>query len=185
MLADAKIPALRKEIDSLRERLRYVDEIFSDNEDSFNVVAQIALSLQACETVRELDESVGVMMVSKSADHACFYILSSDIAEDAAEYIRSINSLPEELQTRLIKLNKTVCESCRAETYQELLGIELDSPASVALVPVNFKELKAVLVIGALDPDYYTQEVGTVFLDFLGASLAISANRILVNPTES
>ena len=180
-LTDVQIPRLRQEINSLRRQLRNVSDTFFANEDSFNVVADIALALQACETVLDLDKAIGVQLVSDSADHAHFYILSEDRESSDTEYMSSISTLSEELQTRLSKLNKTVCEPCREDTYKQLLQIDLDSAGSIALVPVAHEKIRGVLVIGAIDPDYYTRAVGTLYLDFLGASLGISANRVLLN----
>ena len=179
-LSEHRLPALRREISSLREKLHEVTEMFSDNDDSFKIVADIALTLQGCETIEELDHAIGVSMVEKSADHACLFLENPAEKFIAVNHVCSLDSLNEDLRYRLRQLTSTTCESCRSESYSELTGVNVTEPGSVSMIPVDYKDLRGVLVIGAEDPDYYTQEVGTLYLDFLGATLARSAERILV-----
>lgn len=178
-LTDVRLPELRAEIADLRERLQNVTEIFNENEQSFKIIADIALALQECETVEELDDTVGGVMIERSADHARFYIERPELVWTDSIHIRALGTLNTSLYESLSALSSTKCEACRSETYRDLLDVEVGDPASLAQIPVSHRSLKGVLVIGAEDPDFFSNDVGTLFLDFLGATLACSANRIL------
>lgn len=180
-LTDVRLPELRAEITDLRERLEHVTDIFVENEASFRIVAHIALAVQACNSLQELDHTVGVTVVEQSADHARLFLDKPVIEPSAESHIQCLQSLDETLRAKLATLVETKCEASRAETYESLLGVEVEDPASVALIPVAFESLQGVLVIGSKNPDFYANDVGSLYLDFLGASIARSAYRILVS----
>ncbi len=178
-LTDVRLPELRAEIADLRERLQNVTEIFNENEQSFKIIADISLTLQECDTVDDLDRAVGGAMIERSADHARFYVVQPEHALIGTKHICALSTLEASLNESLAGLSSTKCEACRAETYRDLLNIEVGDPASIAQIPVSHRSLRGVLVIGAVDPDFFSNDVGTLYLDFLGATLACSAYRIL------
>lgn len=178
-LTDVRLPELRAEIADLRERLQNVTEIFNENEQSFRIIADIALTLQECETVEDLDDAVGGAMIERSADHARFYVEYPEISWIESKHIRAFSSLDSSIREPLSELESTKCEACRAETYRDLLNVKVTDPASIAKIPLSYRALKGVLVIGAEDPDYFSNDVGTLYLDFVGATLACSTSRIL------
>ena len=179
-LADVRMPELRDEISNLRERLQHVTDIFLDNEQSFEIVADIALALQSCETLAELDETIGGTMIERSADHARLYVAQPDGFAPDSLHIHPLAQLESPERDSLIGLDATHCETCREETYRALLGAEVDELASIARIPVAHKDFYGILVIGARDPDFFANDVGTLYLDFLGATLARSAARLLL-----
>ena len=184
-LTDVRLPELRAEISDLRERLQNVTEIFNENEQSFKIIAEIALTLQECETIEDLDRTVGGVMIERSADHARFYIEQPEIGWTGLKHIRALDTLDAALSESLLRLPATKCEACRAETYRDLLSVDVDDPASISQIPVSHQALSGVLVIGAVDPDFFSNDVGTLYLDFLGATLACSAHRILTKSSTS
>lgn len=177
-LTDVRLPELRAEIAYLRERLQNVTDIFSENEQSFKIIADIALTIQECETIEELDGVVGGAMIEQSADHACFYVKQPELSKTAVKHIRQLSALTPTISDPLSRLVSTKCEACRAETYKDLLNIEVADPASIAQIPVSHRSLSGVLIIGAEDPDFFSKDVGTLYLDFVGATLARVAYRI-------
>ena len=177
-LTDVRLPELRAEIADLRDRLQNVTEIFNENEQSFKIIAEIALTLQKCETIEDLDDAVGGAMIERSADHARFYVQQPEPTW-TTKHIRTLGTLNLPLCESLSALASTKCEACRAETYTDLLNVEVADPASLAQIPVSYRSLKGVLVIGAEDPNFFSNDVGTLYLDFLGATLACSAYRIM------
>lgn len=184
-LTDVRLPELRAEIADLRERLQNVTEIFNENEESFKIIADIALTLQGCETIEDLDEAVGGVMIERSADHARFYVERPKLEWVGSEHIRMLEALEPVSGESLAGLTSTKCEACRAETYRDLLDADVADPASLAKIPVSHRSLKGVLVIGAEDADFFSNDVGTIYLDFLGATLACSAYRIFAASSKS
>ncbi len=178
-LPNIRLPALREEITELRERLHHLTDLFIANDRSFEIVADIALALQACNSIDQLDRAVGINMTEQSADHARFYIACSDVAEIDAEHIFALETLEHADRQALESFTATSCEACRSATYKALLNVEVQDPASIARIPVTYKNLHGILVIGAEDPDFFANDVGTLYLDFIGATLARTAHRIL------
>lgn len=178
-LTDVRLPELRAEIAELRERLQNVTEIFNENEQSFKIIADIALTLQGCETIEKLDDAVGGVMIERSADHARFFVERPELEWTGLAHIQTLGSLDPTLSESLAGLTSTKCEACRAETYRDLLDAKVADPASLAQIPVSHQSLKGVLIIGAENPDFFSNDVGTLYLDFLGATLACSTYRIL------
>lgn len=181
-LTDVRLPQLRAEITDLRERLQNVTEIFNENEESFKIIADIAIALQASDTLEALDDVIGGAMIEQSADHARFYIKTPKLHGHETKNIRDLASLDPTANASISDLVATKCEACRSETYRALLDVEVEDPVSIAQIPVLHQSLSGVLIIGAEDPDFFSNNVGTLYLDFLGRTLACAANRILTTP---
>ena len=179
-LTDVRLPELREEINELRERLQNVTQIFVENAQNFKIVADIALGIQACNSLAELDHAVGVTMVEQSADHARFYIDEPVLGSIDANFLDNFQSLDESMRKKLAKLDATKCEPCRANVYNALLHIDAQDAASIAMIPASFKSLNGVLVVGSENPNFFANDVGTLYLDFLGATIARTAFRILL-----
>ena len=181
-LTDVRLPQLRAEITDLRERLQNVTEIFNENEQSFKIIADIAIALQASDTLEALDDIVGGAMIEQSADHARFYVKTPKFHGRESKNIRDIASLDPTTKESISNLVATKCEACRSETYRTLLDVEVEDTVSIAQIPVLHQSVSGILIIGAEDPNFFSNNVGTLYLDFLGRTLACAANRILNAP---
>lgn len=178
-LVDVRLPELRDEITELRERLQRVTNIFVENEASFKVVAHIALTIQGADTPNGIDDAIGKTMTQDSGDVARFYINQPICGAVDLDYVHSLTTLKESTRKSLLGLKQTRCEVCRPEAYKELLDVDVEDFGSMAKIPVAFKGFRGVLIIGSEDPDLFNHEAGTLYLDFLGETLARSAYRVM------
>lgn len=178
-ISEVRLPELRDEITELRERLQRVTDVFIENEANFAVVADIVLAIQSAESSRDLDEAVGVTITRESGDLARFYVADPFRPPEEMDYVHSIDSLNESTRKALEGLEQTKCEVCRADSYEELMREEISGLGSMAKIPLSYESLRGVLVIGAEDEDLFGHDAGTLYLDFIGATLARTAYRVL------
>lgn len=178
-ISEVRLPELRGEITELRERLQRVTDVFIENEANFGVVTDIVLAIQSADTLQGLDEAIGTTITRESGDLARFYVPEALLPDETMDYVHSIESLSESTRKSLEALSKTQCEVCRADSYEELMRVSIADVGSMAKIPVAYESLRGVLVIGAEDADLFGQDVGTLYLDFIGATLARTAIRVL------
>ena len=186
-MVDHKLPELRSEVRSLTERLEKVIDTYLSNAESFDIVAGIALEAQACQSLTELNRVIAEVVVEKSADKARLYLLDTNLIklDGSLEAIKTLDDLSASTQMQLNAVETTHCDPCRATLYQELIGPIESEMGSLAFIPVAFEDIRAVLVIGSHDATFYSPEVGTDYLEFLGATIARTLHRLAREPALS
>ncbi len=71
----------------------------------------------------------------------------------------------------LLSAQKAVSGVLREEQINLLFEQSANSVASVIALPLNSSEPLGVLALGSSDADFYTHDIGTVFIDYIGALL--------------
>jgi len=71
----------------------------------------------------------------------------------------------------LLSAQKAVSGVLREEQINFLFEQSANSVASVIALPLNSSEPLGVLALGSSDADFYTHDIGTVFIDYIGALL--------------
>lgn len=153
---------------------------FLANERNFQIVAGIALATQQCESIEELNRVITEVVVEQSADKARLYVPNLNALGVNKDHIAfaEYTVLADTTRQRVTAIQKTLCEPVRRSVYEELLG-EIDNEVgSIALVPVRYQNIEAVLVVGDQSADFFTPDAGTIYLDFLGATLARTMYRL-------
>ena len=179
VLEDLQLPQLRKQIQGLKQQVETLTEVLTFNEQGYETVKQIVLQTTACETMTELDDVVEFAMVERTGNQARLYLLDEVISLVGFKAIRHTSDLPKDEYARLSGLDKIVSEPCRQENYNIFLDGLDNELGSLALIPVNYKNFRGVLVIGDHAPETFKPDHGTVFLEFIGSAVAITARRLL------
>jgi uncharacterized protein YigA (DUF484 family) len=71
----------------------------------------------------------------------------------------------------LLSAQKAVSGVLREEQINFLFEQTANSVASVIALPLNSSEPLGILALGSSDADFYTHDIGTVFIDYIGALL--------------
>ena len=179
VLQDRQLPQLRKRIKSLSKRVKELEAVYAFNEDSFRITSAILVAIQASESLPELDDVIQNALIEDVGDQACLFLLDRSAPLIGFQAMRLVSELTDREQEKLNGLTATIGEPCRQETFNCYLeGLESEL-GSIALVPAQHKDLRIALVIGSHNPATFNPDFGTVFLDLIAKSVAITVRRLL------
>ena len=179
-LTSRQLKVYRQKCQDLEKRLGDLMETGRMNAGIFLRTAKICLSMLDCETLADLDNTLASeLVVGWKLQHATILVVNWTSPE-VCRYIRSASPTDRELRRRLFERSGPSCETWRAEEYNALIGENvLDSPGSVAIIPIYRSDISAALLLGSEDPDRFAQQKGTMFLVFLGEIVARVLDRLL------
>lgn len=179
-LTSRQLKIYRQKCQNLEKKLADLIDTGRMNADIFLRTGKICLSMLDCEALADLDNVLASeLVVGWKLQHATILVVDWTCPEKF-RYIRTTSPMDRELRKRLFERSGPSCETWREEEYNELIGENvLDSPGSVAIVPIYRNDISAALVLGSADPDRFAQQKGTMFLEFLGEIVGRVLDRLL------
>ncbi len=177
-LVERQLGTLREHNASLKAHLEELVSSARANDTLFQKSAHFALALWQVNTWEQVNDVIRDHLISAfAADFACLHIGGAP-AGNPLPHVLPTGTSAQNIAQSLLAVR---CQPVRASELADWFGIEPTTDAgSVALVPVRFDDTltPAVLAIGSRDPARFDDSLGTVFLDFIGASLAQAINRL-------
>lgn len=177
-LVERQLGTLREHNASLKAHLEELVSSARANDALFSKSAEFSLSLWQVSSWEQVNDVIRDHLISAfAADFACLHVASDSLA-DGLEHVFQMGESTMELSASLSVVR---CQPVRASELAEWFGIEPATEAgSVALVPVRIDDTQpmALLAIGSRNPARFDDSLGTVFLDFIGASLAQAVGRL-------
>lgn len=162
ILRDRSIES-RHTLNALLENARYNDQLFS-------VTRNLILMLLEEDKLGELASVTECNLETQPGIDACKLIMV-DTAATASELQKRFPSLFRSKRVLTLQLDK--------ETSQLLFPTASTALRSAALCPVTHNNsLLAILAIGNQSQDYFTEELDTLFLDFIAEVLGSLVNRL-------
>lgn len=177
-LVERQLGTLRDHNASLKAHLEELVSSARANDALFSKSAQFALALWQIDRWQQLNDVIRDQLISAfAADFACLHVTAGQIADSLDHVVQA-----EETATGVAESLASVrCQPVRAVELVQWFALDSETNAgSVALVPVRLGEQTpaAILAIGSRDPARFDESLGTVFLDFIGASLAQAVARL-------
>lgn len=168
---------LREENRRLTDLTDSLLETGEDYEKKFAWLNAVTLELMDVASLQELNEVIGgEHMGVPHVDHSVLWVKSSK-SKEALSHIRFLTD-DDDFNARLLSAKQPVAEACREHEYAELFGVEIEAPASLAVIPVRSEKTHALMVFGSLDPIRFSVSSGVIFLEFLSDVLAHVIDRV-------
>ena len=170
-LVERQVAILRERNIDTRKRLASLLEAATTNDGLFQKTRNLTLALMDASTPPALDEVLAEKLIAEfEADHAVLYILDSQIPSQP--HIVNLSSEDSAPIARLFSQTAPSCGTYRPAEYAQLFNDRsYGTPGSAALVPMQHQNLNATLAIGSTDPNRFSPEMGTIFLEFIGEVL--------------
>jgi len=155
----------RHTLNALLENARYNDQLFSVTRNLILMLLEETELTSLCSvTAANLETQPGI--------DACRLIMI-DTPATAGELQKRFPSL--------FRSKRVLCQALDKETSQLLFPNANAAQRSAALCPVTHQNsLHAILAIGNQSQDYFTEELDTLFLDFIAEVLGSLINRLTI-----
>lgn len=164
ILRDRGIEA-RHTLSTLIENAKYNDQLF-------NVTRALILALLMEDDIAQIASAAEANLCTQPGIDACSLIIfeSSELAGIDRTRTESKEFIREDFPA-LLKDRRTVCQPIDKELAAKLFPKSNAGLRSVAVCPIGRNKMIGVLVIGNKSQDYFSPELETLFLDFIGEVL--------------
>lgn len=177
-LVERQVVALRNRNQELRERLGVLIANARANDRIFARMRALTVALLDAEDAAGLDHALATSLVAgfDADDARCFLAGWSPRQQHA--HLTGVSGAPP--LAAMFGQDAPSCATYRPDEYSRVFpGATLDSPGSIALVPLPVFDAQATLAIGAADPNRFTPDLGNMFLTYLADVLGRTMKRVL------
>ena len=143
-------------------------ETASTNDDIFKKIRSLTSAIIDVKNVHDLEQIIKQELINNfNASHVIFIFKNFEL-NDNSTYFIDASSIQDKGFSNLIKLSDSSCKVYRPEEYATLFQIEkLNGPGSAALIPLSVDNNRGIMIIGSTDPERFSQNLETLFLDYL------------------
>ena len=159
----------------LESRVEQITAMAGQNEVLLKKVQLLVLSLLDAPDLDSLLRALHQGLAEQlDADFSAVLLLDADVASLDASLAVLRDGDDSELSALadFRKRESVLCGRLQPEKLKCLFGDQAGEIASAALIPIRHQREFGVLGIGSKDAERFSPDMGTLFLDFLGASLA-------------
>lgn len=177
-LIERQVTALRKHNEELRERLGTLISNARSNDRIFGRMRALTLALMDANDEDGLEKALAASLVTgfEADDARCF--VADWTPKRPNRHLAGVQGEPP--IKAMFQLREPACGAYRSAEYRAIFpGGALEGPCSIALVPLPASGMRATLVIGAIDPNRFTPDMGTMFLHHLGEVLGRRLQQVL------
>jgi len=171
-LVERQITIMRDKNKALSAQVEHLIETAKNNDQLLAKTNQLVLKLIQAEDLNSLIQVLDTSL--KNDFNTEFYSLTLiDKGFYASKTLANLVS-EEDAKSKissLLSAQKAVSGVLREEQINFLFEQSANSVASVIALPLNSSEPLGVLALGSSDADFYTHDIGTVFIDYIGALL--------------
>lgn len=169
-LLERQVKILRDRSIESRHTLNILLENARQNDQLFSITRSLVLILLEEDSIDQIASLTEANLATQPGVDACrLFILDND-------------GLINELQNRfpsLFRSKSVLCQSLDRESSNLLFPNAAQAMRSVALCPVTYgNSLLAILALGNQSQDYFTEELDTLFLDFIAEVLGSLIQRL-------
>lgn len=171
-LIERQIGLMRKCNSEMIGQIEQMQATAKDNELLMEKTNRLVLNLVQA---KDLNSLIKALTVSLKSDFATEFFSLTLIAEASStaknngnfvsdsEAKSSINSI--------LTANRAVCGKRTPEELSLLFGKQAENIGSVLALPLKKTHTFGVLALGHSSPDFYSDDIGTVFIDYIGELL--------------
>jgi uncharacterized protein YigA (DUF484 family) len=171
-LVERQITIMRDKNKALSAQVEELIDTAKNNDQLLAKTNQLVLKLIQAEDLNSLIEALDTSL--KNDFNTEFYSLTL-IDKGLFTYKTTANLVSEEDAkskiSSLLSAQKAVSGILREEQINFLFEQSANSVASVIALPLNSSEPFGILALGSSDADFYSHDIGTVFIDYIGALL--------------
>ena len=171
-LVERQITIMRDKNKALSAQVEELIDTAKNNDQLLAKTNQLVLKLIQAEDLNSLIEALDTSL--KNDFNTEFYSLTLiDKGFYASKTVANLVS-EEDAKSKissLLSAQKAVSGILREEQINFLFEQSANSVASVIALPLNSSEPFGILALGSSDADFYSHDIGTVFIDYIGALL--------------
>lgn len=183
-LVEKQLQVLRQSNRELKNRFNKLMDVARQNENHFENTKQLIIELFDFQirkgSLEELLDIFDLRFPSTLASNEYRLLLLDSEPEQSLTKVLNISSQSlQENVPKLFELDKSFCGSLSKTEKQFIFQDQADLVASCAVIPLQYKQLNALIAIGNFKAEHFYKGMGTMFLDHIGESIARVLHELL------
>jgi uncharacterized protein YigA (DUF484 family) len=174
------ISLVERQISILRERnsemITQIDQMQAAAKDNVLLMKKTNRLVLNLIQANDLNSLSKALTVSLKSDFSTEFFSLTLINNDSAATKTAVNFVSESeaksIIGNILSAKKAVCGKRNDEEISLLFGNQAEDIGSVLALPLKTTNTFGVLALGHSDPEFYTKEIGTVFIDYIGDLLS-------------
>ncbi|QBQ53914.1 DUF484 family protein [Nitrosococcus wardiae] len=183
-LVERQLALLREQNRELKWQLRDLIENATANDNLSKKVHQFALTVLSAATPQAMLEALfSSLRTDFEVDVIALRLFFDDPSSpspfsDHPEVVLVSRNAPElEVFSSILKSSRPICGRLTAEQGAYLFGDAVEQAVSCVLIPLGEEQRRGLLAIGSQEPNRFRADLGTMFLDYLGAIVERALHR--------
>ncbi len=176
------VSLLERQLELLRDRLSeresHLDNLLDTarhNDGQLARVQRLVLALLESQDLNELASTLSEQLSNSFGTDHCRLVLTnlpdSDCINTTQLVVQPPNSLVALVQA-LMPNGENYCGAVSAEQLEQLFELGMVADGSAVLITLNQGAVKGYLLLGSEKPDYFQNEMGTDFAQYVGDVIA-------------
>ena len=171
-LVERQIGIMRERNGQMSTQIDQMQTMAKNNASLMEKTNRLVLNLIRA---KDLSSLIKALTVSLKNDFSTEFFSLTLISEDSAPAKTAANFISENEARSTINniliANKAICGKRNQEEVSLLFGKQADNVGSLLALPLKKTDPFGVLALGHSDPEFYTEEIGTFFIDYIGELL--------------
>ena len=182
-LVERQVVVLRESNMEMRKRLNSLMENANENDRLFKLTRELILSILEAKNIDELCKAYNQHLKNNFGVEYASIIIFGDPALSSENCRIETQEASQNKIGALLNDNKSICGAFRKIELDYLFPNTAGSVGSAALQPIKGIVDIGIVAIGSTDPDYYHNNMGTLFLTHL-ADVLIRVIPTLIRETD-
>jgi uncharacterized protein YigA (DUF484 family) len=172
-LVERQIGIMRERNSEMITQIDQMQAAAKENALLMEKTNRLVLNLVQANDLNSLGKA---LTVSLKSDFSTEFFSLTLINKDPAVTKNAINFVSENeaksIIGNILSAKKAICGKRKHEEISLLFGNQAEEIGSVLALPLRTTNTFGVLALGHSDPEFYTKEIGTVFIDYIGDLLS-------------
>lgn len=179
-LVERQVSVLRERNMEMRHRLSELVELARQNDTLFEKTKSLILNIVAADNLDDLVNAVHVALKQEFQADVSALTLFAPAQEKLLSKARVV-PLQEAQQSiqGILGSSRAVCGTLRPQEMSFLFPEQTSEVGSAAVAPLGNGKVVGVLAVGSFDPNYYSANMGTMFLTYVGDILNVVLPRYM------
>ena len=172
-LVERQIGIMRERNSEMITQIDQMQAAAKENALLMEKTNRLVLNLVQANDLNSLGKA---LTVSLKSDFSTEFFSLTLINNDPAVTKNAVNFVSENeaksIIGNILSAKKAICGKRKHEEISLLFGNQAEEIGSVLALPLRTTNTFGVLALGHSDPEFYTKEIGTVFIDYIGDLLS-------------
>ena len=172
-LVERQIGIMRERNSEMITQIDQMQAAAKENALLMEKTNRLVLNLIQANDLNSLSKA---LTVSLKSDFSTEFFSLTLINDDPAVTKNAVNFISESeaksIIGHILSAKKAICGKRKYEEISLLFGNQVGEIGSVLALPLRATNTFGVLALGHSDPEFYTKEIGTVFIDYIGDLLS-------------
>jgi len=168
-LVERQASVMRSRNSELRGRLTDLIATARNNDHLFKLIKKLSLKLLEADSLDECASSLRHCILDEfKLDCVNLMLFDQPQLKSSPLISETSHETAKDVLGKLLRNDRIICSTLRINELQYLFPNYAEEEGSAAIVPLQHKQIKGLLLIGSHDPQHFGTNLDTTFIKYMG-----------------